>query len=75
VEGKVLRLQLVIAAEGELQASTHLAEAAEIMRQHPMSLQLRFLQTLTDVATEHNTTIVFPLPIDLIKPLIDLNQQ
>lgn len=65
----------VIAAEGEFQASTRLAEAAEIMRQHPMSLQLRFLQTLAEVATENNSTIVFPLPIDLLKPLIELDHQ
>jgi regulator of protease activity HflC (stomatin/prohibitin superfamily) len=62
----------VIAAEGEFQASTRLAEAADIMGRHPMSLQLRFLQTLTEVAVENNSTIVFPIPIDLIKPLIDM---
>jgi regulator of protease activity HflC (stomatin/prohibitin superfamily) len=62
----------VIAAEGEFQASTRLAEAANIMGRHPMSLQLRFLQTLTEVAVENNSTIVFPIPIDLIKPLIDM---
>ena len=65
----------VIAAEGEFQASARLVEAAEIMRQHPMSLQLRFLQTIAEVATEHNSTIVFPLPIDLFKHLIDLEHQ
>ena len=62
----------VIAAEGEFQASTRLAEAADIMGRHPMSLQLRFLQTLTEVAVENNSTIVFPVPIDLIKPLMDM---
>jgi regulator of protease activity HflC (stomatin/prohibitin superfamily) len=65
----------IIAAEGEFQASTRLAEAAEIMGQHPTSLQLRFLQTLAEVATENNYTIVFPLPIDLLKPLLDLEHQ
>ena len=65
----------VIAAEGEFQASTRLAEAADIMGRHPMSLQLRFLQTLTDVAVENNSTIVFPIPIDLIKPLIDMAER
>lgn len=64
----------VIAAEGEFQASTRLAEAAEIMGQHPISLQLRFLQTLAEVATENNSTIIFPLPIDLVKPLIELGE-
>ena len=62
----------VIAAEGEFQASTRLAEAADIMGQHPMSLQLRFLQTLAEVATENNSTVIFPVPIDLVKPFMDL---
>ena len=65
----------VIAAEGEFQASTRLAEAADIMGRHPMSLQLRFLQTLTEVAVENNSTIVFPVPIDLIKPLMDMAER
>jgi regulator of protease activity HflC (stomatin/prohibitin superfamily) len=66
------RRSKVIAAEGEYQASTRLAEAAETMSQHPMSLQLRFLQTLAEVATENNSTIVFPVPIDLLRPLLEL---
>ena len=69
------RRSKIIAAEGEFQASTRLAEAAAIMGQHPISLQLRFLQTLAEVATENNSTIVFPLPIDLVKPLIDLGER
>jgi regulator of protease activity HflC (stomatin/prohibitin superfamily) len=69
------RRSKIIAAEGEFQASTRLAEAAAIMGQHPMSLQLRFLQTLSEVAAENNSTIVFPVPIDLVKPLIDLGER
>jgi regulator of protease activity HflC (stomatin/prohibitin superfamily) len=66
------RRSKIIAAEGEYQASTRLAEAADIMGRHPMSLQLRFLQTLSEVAVENNSTIVFPVPIDLIKPLMEM---
>ena len=69
------RRSKIIAAEGEFQASTRLAEAAAVMGRHPISLQLRFLQTLAEVATENNSTIVFPLPIDLLKPLIDLSER
>jgi regulator of protease activity HflC (stomatin/prohibitin superfamily) len=57
----------VISAEGEFQASTKLSEASEILSKNPMALQLRYLQTLIEIATEKNSTIVFPLPIDLIK--------
>ncbi len=56
----------VVHAEGELQASQKLSDAAKIMSVNPVSLQLRFLQTLTEVATDKNSTIVFPLPIDLL---------
>ncbi len=56
----------VIHAEGELQAATKLSEAAAIISQNPTSLQLRYLQTLTEIASEKNSTIIFPLPIDLI---------
>ena len=63
----------IIHAEGEQQASTRLAEAANIIASGPGALQLRFLQTLSEVATENNSTIVFPLPIELIQPF--LNQQ
>ena len=58
----------VIAAEGEFQASQRLAEAAEIMSHNPITLQLRYLQTLAEIATEHNSTTIFPLPIDLLEP-------
>lgn len=69
------RRSKVIAAEGEYQASERLAEAASIMSAHPMALQLRFLQTLAEVATENNSTIVFPVPIDLVRPLIELGDR
>ena len=61
----------VIHAEGEFQASGRLAEAANIIGQAPGALQLRFLQTLAEVATEHNSTIIFPLPIDLLQPFME----
>src|SRR3984893_965454 len=62
----------VIAAEGEYQAARRLAEAAEIMAHSPITLQLRYLQTLAEIATEHNSTTVFPLPIDLLEPFTRL---
>ena len=52
----------VINAEGEFQAAQKLAEASAVIEQHPMALQLRFLQTLTEVASENNSTTIFPLP-------------
>lgn len=61
----------IIHAEGELQAAVQLAEAARTMADDPMALQLRYLQTLTEISAEHNSTIIFPLPMDLISPLID----
>jgi len=61
----------VIHAEGEFQASQKLADAANIIATAPSALQLRFLQTLTEIATEKNSTIIFPVPIDLIKPFIE----
>ncbi|TLM64777.1 MAG: slipin family protein [Deltaproteobacteria bacterium] len=65
------RRSKVIHAEGEFQASQKLAEAAKVISAEPGALQLRFLQTLTEVATEKNSTILFPIPIDLIKPFLD----
>lgn len=56
----------IIHAEGELQAASKLAEASEIISKNPTSLQLRYLQTLTEIASEKNSTIIFPLPIDLL---------
>jgi regulator of protease activity HflC (stomatin/prohibitin superfamily) len=65
------RRSKVIHAEGEFQASQKLAEAAKIISSESGALQLRFLQTLTEIATEKNSTILFPIPIDLIKPFLD----
>ncbi len=61
----------VINAEGEFQAAAKLAEAAEIIREHPMALQLRYLQTMREMSAEQNTTTIFPFPIDLFKPFMD----
>jgi regulator of protease activity HflC (stomatin/prohibitin superfamily) len=60
----------VIHAEGEKQAAQTLAEAAKILSNEPASLQQRYLQTLADISGEKGSTIVFPLPIDLIAPLL-----
>lgn len=60
----------VIAAEGEYQAATRLTEASDILSRNPMALQLRYLQTLAEMASEKSSTIVFPLPIDLVTPLL-----
>ena len=61
----------VIHAEGEFQASQRLADAAEVLSPHPAALQLRYLQTLTEVGVNQNSTIVFPLPIDVIRPFLE----
>jgi regulator of protease activity HflC (stomatin/prohibitin superfamily) len=61
----------LIHAEGELQASRALAEAAAIIAREPVTLQLRYLQTLTEIAVEKNSTIIFPLPIDTIRTFVD----
>jgi regulator of protease activity HflC (stomatin/prohibitin superfamily) len=65
----------VIHAEGELLASTQLAQAAAVIGSQPAALQLRYLQTLTEIAVEKNSTIVFPLPLDLVAPLIQILQR
>ncbi len=65
----------VIHAEGELLASTQLAQAAAVIGAQPAALQLRYLQTLTEIAVEKNSTIVFPLPIDLVAPIIQILQR
>ena len=62
----------VINAEGEFQAAQKLIEAAALMETQPMSLQLRYLQTLNQISAEHNSTILFPIPIDLFKPFLKL---
>jgi regulator of protease activity HflC (stomatin/prohibitin superfamily) len=61
----------VISAEGEYQASTKLASAAEIIQQFPVAMQLRFLQTVVEIAAENNSTTLFPVPIELFKPFTD----
>lgn len=65
----------VINAEGEFQAAQKLIEAAALMETQPMSLQLRYLQTLNQIAAEHNSTTLFPIPIDLFKPFLKLAEK
>lgn len=65
----------IIHAEGELQASQHLLEASQILSKQPQALQLRYLQTLTEIAGEKSSTIVFPLPIELMTPLQKIIEQ
>jgi len=62
----------VINAEGEFQAAARMAEAAAIIEDHPVALQLRYLQTLREVASENNSTTLFPIPIDLVRPFIKM---
>jgi regulator of protease activity HflC (stomatin/prohibitin superfamily) len=62
----------VINAEGEFQAAARMAEAAAIIEDHPIALQLRYLQTLREVASENNSTTLFPIPIDLFKPFMKM---
>lgn len=62
----------VIHAEGEFQAAQRLSEAADIMSHNPITLQLRFLQTLAEIATEKNSTTIFPVPIDILKPFYEM---
>jgi len=61
----------VISAEGEFQAATKLAQASDILSKNPMSLQLRYLQTLIEISSEKNSTVIFPVPIDLITAFVD----
>lgn len=71
-EAERARRAKIIHAEGELQASKKLAEAAKTLSSESQALQLRYLQTLTEISSERNTnTIVFPLPMDLVKPIFD----
>lgn len=65
----------VIHADGEFQASQKLSDAASVIAQNPIALQLRFLQTLTDVAAEKNSTTIFPVPIDLLTPFLKKNEE
>jgi regulator of protease activity HflC (stomatin/prohibitin superfamily) len=61
----------IIHAEGEFQASQRLRDAADVISGNPASLQLRYLQTLTEIGATQNSTVVFPLPLDLVKPFIE----
>jgi regulator of protease activity HflC (stomatin/prohibitin superfamily) len=61
----------VINAEGEVQASNMLAQAAQVLQSQPAAIQLRYLQTVAEIATENNSTTLFPLPIDLFKPFLE----
>jgi regulator of protease activity HflC (stomatin/prohibitin superfamily) len=61
----------VINAEGEFQASERLKDAALVIEEHPIALQLRYLQTLLELGASQSTTIVFPAPLDLIKPFLE----
>ncbi|MCX8021152.1 MAG: slipin family protein [Syntrophorhabdaceae bacterium] len=65
----------IIGAEGEYQAAAKLSEASEILSKNPMALQLRYMQTLIEISTEKNSTIIFPLPIDLIKVFMDMEKK
>jgi len=69
------RRSKVINADGEFQAAKKLADAAHMMQAEPIALQLRYLQTLADIATEKNSTTIFPIPIDLIKPFMKLAEK
>ena len=70
-EAERTRRSKIIHAEGEKQAATQLVEAAQVLGAQPNALQLRYLQTLADLSNEKTTTIVFPLPLDLIRPFLD----
>ncbi len=65
------RRSKVISAEGEYQAATKLADASDILSRNPMSLQLRYLQTLIEISSEKNSTVIFPIPIDFIKAFME----
>lgn len=71
-EAERTRRAKVIHAEGEQQAASRLVEAAKLLGADSRAMQLRYLQTLADISTERSSTIVFPLPIDLIAPLLDV---
>ncbi len=69
------RRSKVISAEGEFQASQRLSDAAKILSEQPSALTLRYLQTLREIATENNSTTIFPVPIDILKPFIKMNDE
>ncbi len=64
----------IIGAEGEFQAASKLSDAAAIIQEHPVAIQLRYLQTLREIAAEHNSTTLFPIPIDLFKPFLRISE-
>src|SRR5438309_10050484 len=65
----------IINAEGEAQAATKLAEAADVIGRNPTTLQLRYLQTLREIGGSQDSTVVFPMPIDLMKPVLDASSR
>ncbi len=69
------RRSKIIAAEGEFQASQRLADAAKVLAEQPSAITLRYLQTLREIATENNSTTIFPVPIDLLKPFLNFELQ
>jgi len=69
------RRSKVIAAEGEFQASQRLADAAKVLSEQPSALTLRYLQTLREIATENNSTTIFPVPIDILKPFMTADKK
>jgi regulator of protease activity HflC (stomatin/prohibitin superfamily) len=73
-EAERTRRAKVINAEGEFQAADRLADAAEVIRPNPVTIQLRYLQALSDISSNQGSTIVFPMPIDLIRPLLESAQ-
>ncbi len=70
-EAERVRRAKIIGADAEFQAAQKLVDAAKLMSSEPMSLQMRYLQTLAEIATEKNSTIIFPIPIELIKPFLE----
>jgi regulator of protease activity HflC (stomatin/prohibitin superfamily) len=65
----------IIHAEGEFQAAQRLSEAARVLSSSPAALQLRYLQTVTEIATEKNSTTIFPIPIDILRPFYELAER
>ncbi len=66
---------LWIAAAGEAQAATKLAEAAQLIQDYPVAIQLRYLQTVVEIAAENNSTTLFPIPMDLFKPIVEAGER
>ncbi len=60
----------IVHAEGEFEAAKRLTDAADMMTEHPVSIQLRYLQTLTEISVEKNSTIIFPVPVDLLEGIL-----